>query len=166
MISIFTSKIFWNFFDKISADKIWYKKDKEIKVSHIMPIRVKRWTIWVIISIRSNARTILQAGHGSQRAPTILQANQKQHRFRFFPPFFRYGIIHWKWWVLRLMYAFTFYSVTFWATNSLPIWSRDSGFFYSKGSIFSHRFMIKFTDIWLAGFSFHPIVNICSVVYE
>ena len=29
-------------FDKISADKIWSKKDKEIKVSPLMPIRVKR----------------------------------------------------------------------------------------------------------------------------
>ena len=28
-------------FDKISADKIWSKKDKEIKVSPLMPIRVK-----------------------------------------------------------------------------------------------------------------------------
>ena len=28
-------------FDKSSADKIWYKKDKEIKVSPLMPIRVK-----------------------------------------------------------------------------------------------------------------------------
>ena len=28
-------------FDKNSADKIWSKKDKEIKVSPLMPIRVK-----------------------------------------------------------------------------------------------------------------------------
>ena len=28
-------------FDKKSADEIWSKKDKEIKVSPIMPIRVK-----------------------------------------------------------------------------------------------------------------------------
>ena len=28
-------------FDKNSADKIWFKKDKEIKVSPLMPIRVK-----------------------------------------------------------------------------------------------------------------------------
>ena len=28
------------FFDKNSADKIWSKKDKEIKVSPLMPIRV------------------------------------------------------------------------------------------------------------------------------
>ena len=27
-------------FDKNSADKIWFKKDKEIKVSTLMPIRV------------------------------------------------------------------------------------------------------------------------------
>ena len=29
-------------FDKNSADKIWSKNDKEIKVSPLMPIRVKR----------------------------------------------------------------------------------------------------------------------------
>jgi hypothetical protein len=28
------------FFDKNSADKIWSKKDKEIKLSPLMPIRV------------------------------------------------------------------------------------------------------------------------------
>ena len=28
-------------FDENSADKIWFKKDKEIKVSPLMPIRVK-----------------------------------------------------------------------------------------------------------------------------
>ena len=28
-------------FDKNSADKIWPEKDKEWKVSHLMPIRVK-----------------------------------------------------------------------------------------------------------------------------
>ena len=31
-----------NFFDKNSADKIWSKKDKEIKVSPLMPIRVNK----------------------------------------------------------------------------------------------------------------------------
>ena len=29
------------FFDKKSAEKIWSKKDKEIKISPLMPIRVK-----------------------------------------------------------------------------------------------------------------------------
>ena len=29
-------------FDKNSAEKIWFKKDKEINVSPLMPIRVKR----------------------------------------------------------------------------------------------------------------------------
>ena len=29
-------------FDKNSADKIWSKKDKELKVSPLMPIRVKK----------------------------------------------------------------------------------------------------------------------------
>ena len=28
-------------FDKDSGDKIWYKEDKDIKVSPLMPIRVK-----------------------------------------------------------------------------------------------------------------------------
>ena len=29
------------YFDKNSDDKIWSKKDKEVKISHFMPIRVK-----------------------------------------------------------------------------------------------------------------------------
>ena len=33
-------------FDKNSADKIWSKKDKEIKVSPLMPIRVNHWSIY------------------------------------------------------------------------------------------------------------------------
>ena len=33
------------FFDKNSAGKIWSKKDKEIKVSPLMPIRVKLWLL-------------------------------------------------------------------------------------------------------------------------
>ena len=32
-------------FDKNSADKIWSKNDKEIKVSPLMSIRVKQWFI-------------------------------------------------------------------------------------------------------------------------
>ena len=34
-------------FDKNSADKIWFKKDKEIKVSPFMPIRVKLLQYWL-----------------------------------------------------------------------------------------------------------------------
>ena len=33
-------------FDENSADKIWSKKDKEIKVSPLMPIRVKVHSFW------------------------------------------------------------------------------------------------------------------------
>ena len=41
---------FLEIFDKDSANKIWSKKDKEIKVSPLMPIRVKgnqgfEWTL-------------------------------------------------------------------------------------------------------------------------
>ena len=38
-MSTFASKI-WEIFDKNSAYKIWSKKDKEIKVSPLMPIMV------------------------------------------------------------------------------------------------------------------------------
>ena len=41
LMSIFTSV--WEIFDRNSADKIWSKKDKEIKVSPLMPI--KYWLI-------------------------------------------------------------------------------------------------------------------------
>ena len=33
-------------FDKKSADRIWSKNDKEIKVSPLMPIRVKELIYW------------------------------------------------------------------------------------------------------------------------
>ena len=47
------------FFDKNSAGKIWSKKDKEWKVSPLMPIRVKQvnWEFW---KIRLNIRFIIK----------------------------------------------------------------------------------------------------------
>ena len=42
-MSIFTSKKGLEIVDKNSADKIWSKKDKEIKVSPLLPIRVKSY---------------------------------------------------------------------------------------------------------------------------
>ena len=41
-MSIFTSNFFLEIFDKNSDDKIWSQKDKEIKVSPLMPIRAKK----------------------------------------------------------------------------------------------------------------------------
>jgi hypothetical protein len=38
-MSIFTSKKVWKFFDKNSANKIQFKKDKEIKVPFLMPMK-------------------------------------------------------------------------------------------------------------------------------
>ena len=43
-MSTFTSKSF-EIFDKDSADKIWSKKDKEIKVSPLMPIKIDKRNI-------------------------------------------------------------------------------------------------------------------------
>ena len=42
LMSFFTSKKAWNFFVKSLADKIWSEKNEEIKVSPLMPIRVKK----------------------------------------------------------------------------------------------------------------------------
>ena len=41
LMSMFTSKKVWKFLIKNSADKIWFKIEKEIKVLPLMPIRVK-----------------------------------------------------------------------------------------------------------------------------
>ena len=40
LMSIFTSKKVWKFLIKKSADKIWSKNHKEVKVSPLMPISV------------------------------------------------------------------------------------------------------------------------------
>ena len=48
--------------DKNSADKIWSKKDKEIKVSPLMPIRVKApiSTFW---AVKSNKQVSNQSSY-------------------------------------------------------------------------------------------------------
>ena len=51
LMSIFTSKKVYNFWKKKSADKIWSKKDKGMKVSPPMPNRVKEKTLWQCLGV-------------------------------------------------------------------------------------------------------------------
>ena len=61
-MSIFASKNVWKFLIKRSADKIWSKKDKEIKVSPLMPIRGKELNLINKISlIIDTAAELLEA---------------------------------------------------------------------------------------------------------